>query len=104
MQFVQYLCTLPSNDTYGYIQALPLAKVYVYETDDTGVSGPLAQLYNADGTPASGNPITTNINGLAGFAAEDGLYNIQNTETDDVRNAPLAVKVQLFDQTSFTAI
>jgi|GEM_PF-5293507 len=103
MQFVQYLCTLPSNDTYGYIQALPLAKVYVYVTDDTGVSGALAQLYDAAGG-AIGNPVTADINGFAGFAADDGLYNIQVTDADGVRNAPLAVKVQLFDQTSFTAV
>lgn len=104
MQFVQYLCTLPSNDTYGYIQALPLAKVNVYAANEDGTSGAPAQLYAADGTTPISNPAIADINGFAGFGADDGVYNIQVTDAEGVRNAPLAVKVQLFDQLGFLAI
>ena len=105
MQFVQYLCTLPSNDTYGYIQALPLAKVYVYEANDDGSSGPLVNpLYAADGITTISNPLDADINGFAGFGAPDGLYNIQVTDATGDRSAPLAVKVQLFDQTTFSEV
>jgi len=100
MQFVQYLCTLPSNDTYGYIQALPLAQVTVYVADDEGNSGAMAQLYDAAGGPIN-NPVTADINGFAGFAAVDGLYNIAVQDAEGARSAPLAVKVQLFDQQDF---
>ncbi len=104
MQFVQYLCTLPSNDTYGYIQALPLAKVYVYVWDPvTGGSGAPALLYDDLGGAIS-NPVIADINGFAGFAAEDGIYNIQVTDADGVRNAPLAVAVQFFDQQDFAEV
>lgn len=103
MQFVQYLCTLPSDDTYGYIQALPLANVTVYQSNDDGTNGPLAQLYDAEEHPIT-NPVVADVNGFAGFAAADGLYNIQVTDAGNLRNAPLAVKVQFFDQQGFNAI
>jgi hypothetical protein len=99
MQFCEIICTQPSQDTFGYEQRLPLAKAFVYLESDSSS----AQLYDVDGNPIS-NPAVADANGVAGFAAADGVYKIQIVSADGSYTSPMLRKIQLFDQANFNAI
>jgi hypothetical protein len=87
MQFMQF--TAARADTGA---VLSFAQAYVYLTG-TSV---LAALFNASGT-SIGNPVTGDVNGLVGFAAADGLYDVQVTSADSSYSAPKMTQVQLVD-------
>src|ERR1700742_3330050 len=100
MQFVTLQCLRPSNDSFGYEQPLPSAKVYVYAAGTTN----LVEIYQKDGVTSLPNPVSADTNGNAKFAAADGVYDLQVTSADSTYAAPLLESVQFFDLANFAGV
>lgn len=87
MQFIQF--TAARADTGAVLQN---ARVTVYAAG----TSTLAALFDVNGG-SIGNPFQANINGLAGLAAADGLYDIQVQSADGSYTAPKMLSVQIVD-------
>jgi hypothetical protein len=85
MQFMEFYAV---NHTTG--QVLPNATVAVFETGTTT----LATVYDIDNV-AMANPFEATNTGLVGFAAADGVYDLQITSGE--YSAPPILKMQLLD-------
>lgn len=92
MQFTQF--TAARADTGA---VLPNAQVSVFLAG----TSTLTALYNASGTGIA-NPTVANSSGLVGFAAPDGLYDIQVASADGSYSAPRMTKFQLADLVSLS--
>jgi hypothetical protein len=72
--------------------ALPYAKANVYLTGTTT----LATIYDQNGVSLP-NPAVATQTGLTGFAAANGVYDVQITSSDSTYSAPLWSKLQIVD-------
>jgi hypothetical protein len=88
MQFIQF--TACRADTGA---VLPYAKAYVYLAGTTT----LATLFDVGGAPLGINPVIAGAGGALGFAAANGLCDIQITSADGSYSVPKILSVQFYD-------
>jgi hypothetical protein len=101
MQYLTIVCTQPGQALYGFPFDVPLPNAVV--TIYAAGTATLATLFDKTGGALS-NPFSADVNGLAKFAAANGVYDIQVQSADLTYSAPLIESQQLFDFSDITGI
>jgi hypothetical protein len=90
MQFIEFIGTRHDNGA-----ALPFGKATVVLKG----TATLATLYNASGSPLGVNPVSGDANGVIGFAAANGAYDVTLSSSDGGYVGPTVHDLQLYDLT-----